>query len=242
MNLAVDFGNTLTKIGIFNQRKLLKLYISASFSKTEIQDFLKEYEVKDAILSASGPVDKMIKEVLKTNTHLREFDEHTPVPIKNLYKTPKTLGKDRLALSVAADSIYPESHKLVVDAGTSITFDFINSAGEYIGGSISPGIEMRFKALHTFTKNLPLIVRSEKFPLTGRNTKDSILSGVLVGVLSEVEDRIGQWRTAHSNIKVLLTGGDAAFFETHLKSEIFAVPNLVIKGLNEILEYNIDGN
>ena len=241
MNLAIDFGNTLTKVGIFNHHSLMKVQSQVEFSESEILKLLSEFNVKDAILSASGPINNATRGALKKRTALTEFDEHTAMPIKNLYKTTETLGKDRLAAVVGAHSLFPKTNNLVVDAGTCITFDFINEEREYIGGSISPGIDMRFKALNTFTQNLPLVSRSEKFSLAGSSTEESLLSGVLIGVLSEIENRIGQWRKAHQNLKVILTGGDASFFETHLKSEIFAVPNLVIKGLNEILEYNIGG-
>jgi type III pantothenate kinase len=163
----------------------------------------------------------------------------TPIPIKNQYKTPETLGNDRLANAVGATIIFPEKNVLIIDMGTCIKYDFIDKNKNYHGGAISPGLEMRFKSLDKFTDQLPLIEPSENFSLTGRSTEESILSGVQNGIIFEINGMIDQYKKKHDELKVIITGGDHAFFANHLKSSIFAAPNLTLQGLNEILEYNV---
>ena len=170
------------------------------------------------------------------------MDDHTPLPIKNLYKTPQTLGKDRLAAAVAGHMRFSTDPVLVVNAGSCITFDVINEKGEYLGGSISPGIQMRFRALHTFTGKLPLITGKNLVALTGTTTGDSILSGVINGSLSEVEGIIAQYLQKYKNLHVILSGGDMKYFDTRLKIKTFAIPNIVTEGLYQILELNAGKN
>ncbi len=242
MNMVLDIGNTRTKVGIYNQRQEIRIIQYEHLTGKDLEGLIKFNKVSHTIVGATGDLSLELKDILVKTSSTIFLDAETSIPIKNLYKTPETLGNDRLASAVAAARLHDGKNVLIIDAGTCITYDFLNAHAQYLGGSISPGIEMRFKALDTFTDKLPLVRRSEKFFMTGRNTNESILSGVLQGTLSEVENRIGQWKSAHSDLVVLLTGGDFGFFETHLKSQIFAVPNLVLKGLNEILEHNIHGN
>jgi len=168
------------------------------------------------------------------------LDNQTPLPIKNNYQTPETLGKDRLAAVTGAYQLYPGQNVLVIDAGTAVTYDFINHKGEYAGGSISPGLTMRFRALHTFTTRLPLLQAEEISYLTGCNTRESILSGVMNGLRIEIDGIIDQYSILWPSFQVILTGGDAKYFEKILKNSIFASPNLVITGLKLILDYNLE--
>lgn len=167
------------------------------------------------------------------------LDSSVSLPFKNLYQTPHTLGKDRIAAVAGAMQRFGSNNTLIIDAGTCIKYDYINSKNEYSGGAISPGINMRFKALNAFTDQLPLIEAKETFTLVGKSTEGSILSGVLNGVLAEAEGIILKYETLYSDLKVILTGGDMLFFEKGLKNTIFADPFLTLKGLNFILKHNV---
>jgi type III pantothenate kinase len=164
--------------------------------------------------------------------------ELTPLPVKNHYQTPKSLGKDRIAAVTGAWSMFPGRNILVIDAGTCITYDFINQQGEYPGGGISPGIRMRFKAMHTFTGKLPLIEPEDFDDLIGKSTTESLLSGVYNGVTGEIREIVRLYREKYGDVMVLITGGDHELLNNKLKISIFAVPDLVLLGLNEIFDYN----
>jgi type III pantothenate kinase len=168
------------------------------------------------------------------------FNSETPIPIKNRYRSAHTLGSDRLASAIGGNSLAPGQDILVIDAGTCVKYNYVNANNEYIGGGISPGLQMRFKAMNTFTSRLPLLEPVESYTeLIGTNSNESILSGVQLGVINEVDAFIDQYRQQFNNIKVFLTGGDTDFFAKRLKNRIFADQNLILKGLNEILEYNL---
>jgi type III pantothenate kinase len=166
------------------------------------------------------------------------LDRNTRLPIINNYKSKVSLGKDRIAAAVGANTIFPNSNVLVIDAGTALTFDFVSDNNEYMGGNISPGMQMRFKALKTFTSKLPLLDKSEEFYLTANNTNDAIISGVQSGIIFEMDSYINEYKKKYNDLKVILTGGDSFFFEYKLKNRIFAKPFLTAVGLNRILEYN----
>ena len=164
----------------------------------------------------------------------------TNVPFVNLYKTPTTLGVDRIALVVGAVNEFPKKNTLIIDAGTCITFDFVNSKSEYLGGAISPGIKMRFDSLNHFTANLPLLEKEEVNDFIGKNTKESINAGVVNGVIQEIDGVINQYKKKYLDLTVVLTGGDTNFLAKQLKSSIFANQNFLLQGLNTILIFNID--
>ena len=168
-----------------------------------------------------------------------ELDQSTSIPLVNKYRTPETLGYDRIAAAVGAYTICPHTNVLVIDAGTAITYDIVNSEGEFMGGNISPGLEIRFKALNKYTTRLPHLERpEEKPPLVGSSTKEAIEAGVVNGILFEMDGFIGTIGQDHPQLKVVLTGGDAKYFEGKLKSSIFVDLNLNLIGLNRILEHN----
>ena len=164
------------------------------------------------------------------------LDENTPLPIKNLYETPATLGKDRLAAAVGARAIFPGKNVLSIDAGTCITYDFLTKDGEYLGGSISPGIRMRFRAMHAFTGRLPLVEPEDFTGLIGKTTAESLLSGVINGVCEEIKGLIARYNEQYEDLTAVITGGDHEYLHNKLKINIFAVPDLVLPGLNEILD------
>jgi type III pantothenate kinase len=240
MNLILDFGNTSKKLALFKDGELQKARFFAQVSEGGIHRFCSGHDIKAAILSTVVSEKESLKNFLKENFRFYELNEYTALPIKNLYKTPATLGNDRLACAVAAASMFPGEPVLVIDAGTCIKYDFVTSKGEYFGGAISPGLKMRLKALHFFTARLPLVEMKESVDLIGRNTENSIQSGALNGALAEVNDIILQYKKNNKGLKVILTGGDLAFFENTIKSRIFAVPHLVLQGLNLILNHNVN--
>lgn len=236
MNLSIDIGNTNTKFGLFNDRELKEVFTG----REEIEGILQRYKIKRAIISRTGS-DEVIEYRLKEKKVKTIFlNPDLLLPVKILYKTPHTLGADRLAGSVAAQGQFPGQNILKLDFGTCITYDVVNAQGEYLGGAIAPGMLMRFKALHNYTAKLPLVdpMQFKEFELTGTDTPTSILSGVINGIKYEVEGIINEYRLRLGSLKVVATGGDAGLFAALIKSEIFARPYLVLEGLNEILNYN----
>ena len=239
MYLIIDLGNTNKKFALFSNGRLKAMKILPEVSLKAVQSFVKEHPgISHCILSSVISYPVSIKNFLQKQFYFIELDEHTPLPLKNRYKTPETLGKDRLAAAVASHLRFRKMPVLAITAGSCITYDFINKQGEYLGGSISPGIQMRFHALNTFTGKLPLISGKNRANLTGTTTGESILSGVINGTLAEVEGIIAQYLQKHRKLKVILSGGDLKYFDKRLKIKTFAVPHIVIEGLYQILLLN----
>lgn len=196
-------------------------------------------QLNQAILSSVKPVDEELIRFLSQNFQLFiELDHHTPLPIENLYETPETLGKDRIAAAVGANELFPGQNILIIDAGTAITYDVVSEKNEFLGGNISPGLQMRFKALNHFTGKLPLINYSDEFQLIGRNTEEAIRAGVQNGILYEIERTIETFNRNYENLQIVMTGGDSIFFDKKLNYSIFVHFNLTLIGLNRILEHN----
>lgn len=240
MNIVVDIGNTRVKIALFEGDELITLNY---FSLTDIQlinEFLNKQHAKRGIVSSVVSDSQAISNSLISKVpFVLEYSSQTKVPVKNLYKTQNTLGNDRIPPIVAAHHLSPGVDILVIDAGTCIKYNFLNKQSEYLGGAISPGLNMRFKALHTFTSRLPLIEPDAEFnKLIGTDSRGSILAGVQIAAAAEVNGIIDQYVQQFPGVKVFLTGGDMAFFEKRIKNPIFADLNLVLKGLNIILNYN----
>ncbi|MCK4677294.1 MAG: type III pantothenate kinase [Bacteroidales bacterium] len=239
MNLIIDIGNTLIKLALFDKNNLVRQKTLPGLSINELIDFIIDPQnINSAILSAVKNYPAALKNYFVDNFYFIELTEETAIPLLNMYQTPETLGRDRIAAATGANHLFPDQHILVVDAGTCITYDYINNKNVFLGGSISPGIDIRFKALHTFTGNLPLVTREEESLLTGNSTQRSILSGVMHGIYAEMEGIIRMYKKNYPDIKVILTGGDVIYFEKRLKNKTFAFPNLVLTGLNIILGYN----
>ncbi len=196
-------------------------------------------QLDQAILSSVKPVDEELIRFLSQNFQLFiELDHHTPLPIENLYETPETLGKDRIAAAVGANELFPGQNILIIDAGTAITYDVVSEKNEFLGGNISLGLQMRFKALNQFTGKLPLINYSDEFQLIGRNTEEAIRAGVQNGILYEIERTIETFNRNYENLQIVMTGGDSIFFDKKLNYSIFVHFNLTLIGLNRILEHN----
>jgi len=246
MVLVIDQGNSFIKFAVFSGNQLLDLRTYENISTEQLNNILDEFEDKNktktldyGIFSSVVKDTREIVAYLNTRMKLIVMSSHCSVPISNKYKTPETLGNDRIAAVVGAVSIYPASNILTIDAGTCITYDFVRADKIYLGGGIAPGIDMRFKALHTFTSKLPLVCRESEVLLVGNSTTNSILSGVLNGIFAEVDGIIDRYKQHYPDLKIILIGGDANYFDRMLKNDIFAVPNLVLFGLNNILQYNV---
>lgn len=240
MNLTIDIGNSRSKLAIFENDKIINIITKETLSFSDITAILSTYpNIKYAILSTVKDIDQTIISYLKSNTrYFIDLDENSKIPIENLYQTKSTLGKDRLAAAIGANNIFPDLSVLVIDAGTAITFDFINEKNQYMGGAISPGLEMRFKALNYFTNKLPLLNKNEDFDLIEDNTTKAIISGVQNGIIFEIDSYIDTLKNKYEDLKIILTGGDAIFFDKKLKNTIFVNLNIINIGLNRILEHN----
>lgn len=238
--LVIDQGNTLTKVALFEQDELIFDRLFSSFNASDANSLgINQKEISAGIISSVATDPGVIINLFKSVDWLI-LDHKTPLPVTNNYLTPETLGKDRIAAVIAASSLFPEKDILVIDAGTAITYDFITKDKRYIGGSISPGLTIRFKALHTFTGRLPLFETAVYDDLIGRDTYGSILSGVMHGAMFEINGFINEYEQLYPGLELILTGGDAIYFDKKLKSHIFASPNLVLNGLKLILQYNFE--
>ncbi len=241
MNLIIDTGNTLTKLALFQDREMVAFSSFKGIDSKNIIQFCESNSlIKNAILSTVKEYPAEIDLYISQHYNTVLFNHTISVPVINKYSTPETLGKDRLAGVVGAKQLMPASDILVIDAGTAITYDFITASGEYCGGAISPGIAMRYKALHTFTDRLPLLDYYDDAQFIGDDTSTCIHSGVLNGAVAEMEGIIQQYRDLYPGLKIILTGGDHNYFDKRLKIKTFAAPYLVLEGLNLILDFNIE--
>ena len=240
-SLCIDAGNTFIKIALMEDGAILSL---ASYSLADTDGLLHYIislpQVDACILSSVSIVNQGVVDVLVQKAlHFMELTATTPVPIRNLYKTPETLGKDRLAAVIGAYALFPGKDILVMDAGTALTIDFIDKDGNYRGGNISPGLNMRFRALHECTQKLSLQAQTDDFLLLGDSTESAIVSGVQIGMIFEMNYYINHFVKEFPQLVTILTGGDGIFFANKIKKRIFAESNLVVIGLENILKFNV---
>lgn len=241
MNLTIDIGNTRSKLGLFDGPELVKQLFWSSYTIQDIITFATNHQVKNVILSTVGnPIKSSWEATLERRFFYLQLSHQTPLPIKNAYGTPETLGKDRLAAIVGAWQLYPGENCLVIDAGTCITYDLLSAAGVYQGGNISPGIGLRLRAMHEFTARLPLVEQATVSNPIGQSTETAMRNGGQLGAVLEMEGFISLFRQRFNRLRIILTGGDADFFAKVLKSKIFVNPDLVLQGLNKILNYNAE--
>ncbi len=237
VKIVIDQGNSATKTGFFDQHTLIAFHSIPNDDKQQLLETIKKYKPKRGIISSvANKIDTdMIKSLIPEVIFL---DENTKLPFINLYKSRASLGKDRIAAIAGAEEIYPKKNILVIDAGTAITYDLLLKNKQYHGGSISPGLEMRFKALNQFTSGLPLIIEYKGATFPGLTTAESIEAGVINGMIFEIEGYRKLCKEKWGRIYTIITGGNADFFARKLKKPIFVNQNIVLSGLNRILDYN----
>jgi len=236
--LCFDFGNTRLKCAVFNDRNLTELIVLNDCSVDEVNRLIQQYHPTHAILSSVINHLVEIEKLLEEKTLFHKLSHESKLPITSPVAKPESIGADRLAICSAATSLFPDNHNLVIGLGSCITYNFINKAHEFIGGSISPGMNMRFKSMNEQTAKLPPIIPEHIFPLIGYDTKTNLLSGVIIGIAKEIDGFIDEYKERYDNLKVILTGGDMNFFIPHLKNEVIADPYLLYWGLLSINEMN----
>ncbi len=240
MNLVIDRGNTHLKFGIFDQCKLIASDSINFLDERKTKDLVKEYGISHAIVSSV--VDESNEELLhQLQDNIRfvmNLTHQTKLPFTWNYKSKETIGKDRLAAIAGGIDLYPDQDLLIFDAGTALTYELVNAKKEFVGGNISPGMQMRFKALNAYTSRLPLLNPEPDCKLLGNSTDEAIIAGVQNSLTFEIEGLINHFQSNINDLKTVLTGGDAEFFARKVKNPIFVAPNLVLIGLNRILDYN----
>ena len=236
--LCFDFGNTRMKCAVFRDDALVNELVMEDDSEQTIRQLIGEYHPDKSILSSVIHHNPVMEDLLKEHTRFHKLDHLSKVPVTTPVGKPETIGADRLALVVAAATLYPGKNNLAIGLGSAITYNYVNKYKEFIGGGISPGMQMRFKSLQAFTAKLPLVKADWNFPLAGYDTRTNILSGVILGMAKEVDGIIDAYEEKYDNFNVLLSGGDAGYFTPHLKKKVTLDPYLIYKGLYAISEFN----
>jgi type III pantothenate kinase len=236
--LCFDFGNTRMKCAVFTDGNFIEEQVLTDDSDATIKTLLDRYHPEKTILSSVIDHNPGLETLLQHRTKFHRLGHQSRLPVTTPVGKPETIGADRLALVVAAVTLFPGKNNLVIGLGSAITYNYVNKYREFIGGGISPGMEMRFKSLQAFTARLPLVRADWNFPLAGYDTRTNILSGVILGMAKEVDGMIEAYEEKYDNFNVLLSGGDGVFFTRHLKKKIFADPYLIYKGLYAISEFN----
>ena len=236
--LCFDFGNTRLKVALFQNAKLAEVIVIENDGKETIESLLKEFEPQKVILSSVIDHNPGIEIQLASEAKFHKLNHLSNLPFTTPVGKPETIGADRLALAAAAVYFFPKQHNLVIGMGSCITYNFINADHEFLGGGISPGMEMRMRSLNQFTAKLPIVKPDGNVPLVGYDTVTNILSGVVMGMAKEIDGFIDTYKERYGNFNVHLTGGDLVYLAPHLKNQIFADPELIFKGLYAISEVN----
>ena len=239
MLLTIDVGNSRIKVAVFEHNKQVDFFIfETNEALKNFENIFQKYpNLQKIILSSVGKLDEEVVNFIKSQFQTEIIDHKSKFPFTNLYATPETLGIDRMVLAAGATLMYPNQNKLIIDAGTCITYDFVNAENQYLGGAISPGIKIRYKSLNNYTSKLPLLTLSEDFEIIGNSTKSAIHSGVINGVIFEIEGFIYQYSLKNQDLTIILTGGDADFLAKRLKNTIFANSNFLLDSLNLLSLY-----
>lgn len=233
-----DFGNSRLKLAIFIGRELKDVVVLENDHPSAVEKLLEQYQPHKSILSSVINHDVALEELLNKKTKFHKLNYASKIPITTPVGKPETIGADRLAICSAAVDLYPEHHCLAIGLGTCITYNYVNKFHEFLGGSISPGMNMRFRSMHEQTALLPMIQAEHSFPLIGYDTKTNLLSGVILGMAKEIDGIIDAYAEKYNHLRVMLTGGDMDFFVPHLRNDLFADPYLLFKGLFAISELN----
>lgn len=240
MLLVIDVGNSRIKAAVFEENILLEKFV---FQKEklveEINNIVDSFaKIKDVIVSSVGSIDENHFSFLNERVKIIFINHQSRFPFKNNYSTPSTLGIDRMVLAAGASLLYPDYNKLIIDAGTCVTYDYIDDKNTYLGGAISPGIKLRYESLHNYTAKLPLLEKKIPENLIGNSTKESIHSGVVIGLKNEIDGFIDNYISSNAKFIIILTGGDADFLAKQLKNTIFANSNFLLESLNLLYQYN----
>jgi type III pantothenate kinase len=238
ITLCLDFGNTRLKAALFKEHQLQQTITLSDKPVEHLLAIINEARPQTSILSSVINHPKEIEDLLQQHTRFHKLSNLSKLPFSIPVGKPETVGADRLAIAAAAVHLFPNQHSLVIALGTCITYNFINKDHQLVGGSISPGMEMRFRAMHEYTAKLPLVKGDWNVPLIGYDTVSNMQSGVILGMAKEIDGIIDAYKERFSNFNAVLTGGNLPFFESHLKNEIFADPELIFKGLYAISQVN----
>ena len=236
--LCLDFGNTRLKTALFENADLKEIIILNDNPFQHLQEIIEQHQPFVSILSSVINHDVQIEELLKSKTQFHKLNNLSKLPFTIPVGKPETVGADRLAIAAASVYLFPKKNNLAIVLGSCITYNFINQSHELLGGAISPGMEMRFKAMHQFTAKLPMVEADWNIPLIGYDTKTNLQTGVVLGVAKEIDGMIDAYNEKFGNFNAVLTGGDIAIFQCHLKNKIFADPDLIFKGLYAISQIN----
>ena len=237
--LSIDVGNTYAKVGVFQHGNLLQKRIFKSDDVQSMVDFLEGFSPRQIMYATVRTVEEKIEALAASSDAYFVLNHLTPLPISLDYKTPETLGRDRIAGVMGAFVLFPQRHVLVVDAGTCITYDVLRSEGVYAGGNIAPGVEMRQRAMHHFTAGLPLVTTNWNRDLLGKTTEEAMQNGALYGAVYEINGYINKLVTELNNFDIVFTGGDAELLAKHIQQDIIVNHDLILIGLNEILRFNV---
>ncbi|MEM9847048.1 MAG: type III pantothenate kinase [Bacteroidota bacterium] len=237
-NLSIDIGNSRTKIGVFQATELIHQAVLPNLSLPHLNALLTNHSIENIIYSSVASLEDQVLQRLNQLNAIA-LSHTLPLPFENHYETPETLGKDRLAAVAGALQRFPKGNSLVIDAGTCITYDWLIAGKKYIGGNISLGWKMRLQAMHQLTNALPLVENVLPKKTVGKTTEEAMQNGAMLGAVLEMSGMIFWSACEWRQINVILTGGDSIFFANHLKRKIFVLPDLVLTGLNNILNYNV---
>jgi type III pantothenate kinase len=238
VTLCFDFGNTRKKMAVFSNGEIKEAIVLSNDDTATILSLIEKYQPQKSILSSVIDHNPEMEELLETHTAFHKLNHTTIIPFSTPVGKPETIGADRLALCAAAVHLFPGANNLVIGLGSCITYNFINKNHEFLGGGISPGLEMRLKSLNQFTAKLPIVKPEKEVPLIGYDTATNIQSGVVLGMALEIDGFIDAYRAKYQNFNVLLTGGDSSYLAEHFKNRTFADPDLIFKGLYAISEAN----
>ena len=241
MILVIDVGNSRIKAAVFEDTMILEIFIFTKIElKKNIENILKKFQkVSDLVISSVGDVEKQSFLAFETQLNVNFITNNDSFPFLNKYSTPQTLGIDRMVLATGAVLQFPNQNRLVIDAGTCVTYDFIDAENNYLGGAITPGLRLRYESLHNYTAKLPLLTLERPKSIIGNSTSDSIHSGVVNGLVFEIDGFIEEYRTQYLNFIIILTGGDTDFLAKRLKNTIFANSNFLLESLNQTFQYKI---
>ena len=244
MLLAIDVGNTRIKGAVYERNTLINQFVFSSVEvKNNIENILeKNPKITDLIVSSVGNENSIVFNSFSERISIHFVSHQDIFPFQNKYATPTTLGIDRMVLATGATLLFPKKNKLVIDAGTCVTYDFIDDENRYWGGAISPGLRLRYESLHQFTAKLPLLTLEEPLNFIGNSTNQSIHSGVVNGLIHEIDGFIEQYKNKNENFTIILTGGDAEFLAKRLKNTIFANSNFLLESLNQFFQYKINND